>query len=406
MITLGDGRLQRRDPTGAAELRGVDMKTHAAVLWGRGQDWRIEEIDLDPPRDQEVLVKWVAAGLCHSDEHLRSGDMGAPEDTRQAAGLPRLFPIIGGHEGGGVVVEVGPGVRSLQPGDHVAASFFPVCGRCKMCVTGHSNLCDLGAATFAFGQISDGTSRHHLNGEDINFIAKVGTFAEHSVVHEASLVKVDSDVPLGAACLVSCGVTTGWGSAVYRAEVRPGETVVVVGIGGVGINAVQGARMAGAHNLVAVDPIEFKQKAALDFGATHTAGSMEEALPLVTDLTGGQMADSVILTPSVMYGDLMAGALSLTGKGGTCVVTAVAPQTQTECSINLFELAMYQKEVRGVIFGAGNPRFDIPNLLGLYKSGQLKLDELITRRYALDQINEGYEDMINGVNIRGVITFD
>jgi len=382
------------------------MKTQAAVLWGRGEDWRIEEIDLDPPKDHEVLVKWVAAGLCHSDEHMRSSDMGSPEHLRKAAGLPPLFPVIGGHEGGGVVIDVGPGVRTVQPGDHVAASFFPVCGSCRMCVTGQSNLCDLGAKTFTIGQISDGTSRHHLNGEDINFMAKVGTFSEHSVVHEASLVVVDPDVPLTAVALVSCGVTTGWGSAVYRAEVKPGETVVVVGIGGVGINAVQGARMAGARNVVAVDPVEFKQKAALDLGATHAAGSMEDALPIVRDLTRGQMADAVILTPGVMYGDLMALALTLTGKGGTCVVTAVAPQSQTECSINLFELAMYQKEVRGVIFGAGNPGFDIPNLLGLYKSGQLKLDELITRTYRLDQINQGYQDMLDGVNIRGVITFD
>ncbi|MFI5041784.1 MAG: NDMA-dependent alcohol dehydrogenase [Acidimicrobiales bacterium] len=382
------------------------MKTHAAVLWGRGEDWRIEEIDLDPPKDHEVLVKWMAAGLCHSDEHLRSSDMGAPEQARQASGLPSLFPVIGGHEGGGVVVEVGPEVHTVEPGDHVAASFFPICGRCKMCVTGHSNLCDLGAKTFAIGQISDGTSRHHLNGEDINFMAKVGTFSEHSVVHEASLVKVDPDVPMAAVALVSCGVTTGWGSAVYRAEVKPGETVVVVGVGGVGINAVQGARLAGARHVIAVDPVEFKQKAALDLGATHSAGSMDEALPLVRDLTRGQMADAVILTPGVMYGDLMAGALSLTGKGGTCVVTAVAPQAQTECSINLFELAMYQKEVRGVIFGAGNPGFDIPNLLALYKSGQLKLDELVTTTYRLDQINQGYQDMLDGLNIRGVIAFD
>jgi len=382
------------------------MKTRAAVLWGRGEDWRIEEIDLDPPKQHEVLVKWVVAGMCHSDEHLRASDMGAPEADRQAAGRPPLFPLIGGHEGGGIVLDVGPGVESLQAGDHVAASFFPVCGRCKMCVTGQSNLCDLGAATFAPGQISDGTSRHHLNGEDISFMAKVGTFSEQSVVNEASLVKVDPDLPLAAVALVSCGVTTGWGSAVYRAEVKPGETVVVVGIGGVGINAVQGARMAGARTIVAVDPVEFKQKAALDLGATHAAGSMEDALPLVTDLTRGQMADAVILTPGVMYGDLMKGALALTGKGGTCVVTAVAPQAQTECSINLFELAMWQKEVRGVIFGAGNPRFDIPNLLALYKAGQLKLDELVTRTYRLDQINQGYQDMLDGLNIRGVIVFD
>jgi NDMA-dependent alcohol dehydrogenase len=382
------------------------MKTRAAVLWGRGEDWKIEEIDLDPPKSHEVLVKWAAAGLCHSDEHLRSSDMGSPPPAEGAPPKPALFPMVGGHEGGGVVLEVGPDVDSVQPGDHVAASFFPICGRCKMCITGHSNLCDLGAATFAPGQISDGTARYHLDGQDLNVMAKLGTFAEHSVAHEASLVPVDPDVPLGVVALVSCGVTTGWGSAVYRAEVMPGDTVVVVGVGGVGINAVQGAHMVGAKNIVAVDPVEFKQKAALDFGATHAAGSMEEALPMVTELTRGQMADAVILVPSVMYGDLMAGALTLTGKGGTCVVTGVAPQSQTESSVNLFELAMFQKEIKGVVFGAANPRFDIPNLLALYKNGQLKLDELITRTYRLDQINQGYQDMLDGVNLRGVIAFD
>ena len=384
------------------------MKTHAAILYGRRQDWQIEEIDLDPPKELEVLVKWEAAGLCHSDQHLRSRDIGASGEQAEVPEQPepRLFPMVGGHEGGGVVLEVGPGVRSVEPGDHVAASFFPICGRCRMCITGHSNLCDLGAATFAPGQISDGTARYHLKGQDLNVMAKVGTFAEHSVVHEASLVKVEPDLPLNVVALVSCGVTTGWGSAVYRAEVMPGETVVVVGIGGVGINAVQGARMAGAKTIVAVDPVEFKQKSALDFGATHALGSMEEAIPLVTELTRGQMADAVILVPSVMFGDLMANALTLTGKGGTCVVTGVAPQSQTECSINLFELAMWQKEVRGVVFGAANPRFDIPNLLDLYKSGQLMLDELITRTYRLDQINQGYQDMLDGVNIRGVIAFE
>jgi NDMA-dependent alcohol dehydrogenase len=379
------------------------MKTRAAVLWGREQDWKVHEIELDPPRDHEVLVQWGAAGLCHSDQHLRETPMGmGPESDANR----RLFPMVGGHEGGGVVAEVGPGVASLQPGDHVAASFFPSCGHCKMCITGHTNLCDLGAATFALGQISDGTVRHHLDGTDLNVMSKLGTFAEHGVVHETSLIKVDDDLSLSAVALVSCGVATGWGSAVYRAEVQPGDTVVVVGVGGVGINAVQGAHMVGARNIVAVDPVEMKQKAALDLGATHAVGSMEEALPIVTDLTLGQMADAVILVPSVMYGDLMGPALSLTGKAGTCVVTGVAPQKQTECSINLFELAMWQKEVRGVVFGAGNPRFDIPNLLSLYRSGQLKLDELVTRTYTLDQINEGYQDMLDGKNIRGVITFD
>jgi len=381
------------------------MKTRAALLWGTHQDWKVEEVDLDPPKVGEVLVKWEAAGLCHSDEHLVTGDMVVPEEVRAARDQPDMFPVIGGHEGAGVVESVGPGVTLVAPGDHVAASFFPACGRCRWCVTGHSNLCDLGAATFGMGQISDGTSRHHINGQDVGIMAKLGTFAEHSVVNEQSLVRVDADLPLTAVALVSCGVTTGWGSAVNRAEVRPGQTVVVVGIGGVGINAVQGARMCSARTIVAVDPLEFKQKAALDFGATHAVSSMEEAIPLVTELTRGQMADAVILIPGVMYGDLLANAMTLTAKGGTVVVTAVAPITQMQASISLFELAMYQKEVKGVIFGSGNPRFDIPRILDLYRAGQIKLDELVTQTYALDQINQGYQDMRDGKNIRGVITF-
>jgi NDMA-dependent alcohol dehydrogenase len=381
------------------------MKTHAAVLWGTHQDWKIEEIDLDPPKAGEVLVKWEAAGLCHSDEHLVTGDMVVPDEVRVARSQPDMFPTIGGHEGAGVVLDVGPGVTLVAPGDHVAASFFPACGRCRWCVTGHSNLCDLGAQMFGVGQISDGTSRHHIKGQDVNIMAKLGTFSEHSVVNEQSLVKVDADLPLPAVALVSCGVTTGWGSAVHRAEVRPGETVVVVGIGGVGINAVQGARMCSARTIVAVDPVEFKQKAALDFGATHAVASMAEAIPLVTELTRGQMADAVILIPGVMYGDLLAEAMTLTSKNGTIVVTAVAPITQMTASVNLFELGMYQKEIKGVIFGSGNPRFDIPRILDLYRGGQIKLDELVTRTYPLDQINQGYQDMRDGKNIRGVITF-
>jgi NDMA-dependent alcohol dehydrogenase len=379
------------------------MKTNAAVLWGRRQDWKVVEIDLDGPREHEVLVEWKAAGLCHSDEHLKGTDRN-PDDPDP--GAERLFPMVGGHEGAGIVREVGPGVEGLEVGDHVAASFFPICGHCKMCITGHTNLCDMGAGTFLPGQITDGTVLHHYQGEPLNVMSKLGTFAEHGVVNQASLVKVDGDLPMNVVALVSCGVTTGWGSAVYRAEVQPGDTVVVVGVGGVGMNAVQGAHMVGARNVVAVDLVPFKRDQALHFGATHVAASMEEALPLVQELTRGQLADAVILVPSVMYGALMGPALALTGKNGTCVITGVAPQDQLSSDINLFELAMWQKEVRGVVFGAANPQFDIPNLLALYKSGQLKLDELITRTYALDQINQGYQDMLEGVNIRGVIEFD
>ena len=382
------------------------MKTRAAVLWGIGQDWKVEEIDLDPPKAGEVLIKMAAAGMCHSDEHMVTGDMALPNDVAIAMGMNPMFPVIGGHEGAGVVLEVGPGVTSVKAGDHVSASFIPSCGRCRYCSTGRQNLCDLGAAAFQKGQITDGTSRHHCRGEDLNLFAKLGTFSEHTVVAEASVIKVDDDLPLTAVALVSCGVATGWGSAVHRGQVRAGDTVVVVGIGGIGINAVQGAKMAGARRVIAVDPIEFKREKAMELGATHTAASMAEAIPMVNELTWGQMADKVIMTPGVLHGELMAEALTLTGKGGTCVVTAIAPMTQTTSSVNLFELAMWNKEIKGTIFGSGNPRFDIPNLLSMYRAGDLKLDELVTKTYSLDQINEGYVDMREGRNIRGVITFE
>jgi S-(hydroxymethyl)glutathione dehydrogenase/alcohol dehydrogenase len=383
------------------------MKTRAAVLFDVGQTWQIEEVEVDKPKAGEVLVKWAAAGLCHSDEHLITGDMAISVAMAKEFGMDSMFPVIGGHEGAGVVVEVGPGVTNLKEGDHVAASFFPSCGRCRYCSTGRQNLCDMGAGTLAKGMITDGTSRLHLsNGDEVGAMAKLGTFAEYGVIADASLVKIEEDLPLPQAALVSCGVATGWGSAVHRAETQPGDTVVVVGIGGIGINAVQGARMAGAKRIIAVDPVEFKREKALEFGATHVVASMAEALPLVQQLTYGQLADRVILTPSVLHGELLGEGLSLTGKGGTCVVTAIAPIMQTTANINLFELAMWNKEVKGTIFGSCNPRFDIPNLLSMYREGQLKLDELITRTYPLEQINEGYQDMRDGKNIRGVIVFD
>lgn len=378
------------------------MRTRAAVLYGLHQEWKVEDIEVGDPCPGEVLVRWQAAGLCHSDEHLVTGDMVPPGEAGQEA----MFPIVGGHEGAGTVEAVGPGVTELKVGDHVAASFVPACGRCRFCVTGRTNLCDFGSRTFGAGQVADGTDRHFVGDTPLKMLAKLGTFAEHTVIHENSAVKVDEDLPFAAVALVSCGVTTGFGSAVNRAEVKPGETVVVVGVGGIGMNAVQGARCAGARNIVAVDPVEFKRETAMAFGATHSAASMAEALPLVAELTVGAMADSVILTPSVLYGELLGEGLALTGKGGTCVVTAIAPMSQSEASIDLFQLAMWQKEVRGVIFGAGNPRFDIPNLLSMYRAGQLKLDELVTRTYRLEEINEGYEDMRSGRNIRGVIAFD
>ena len=382
------------------------MRTRAAVVHDVGEDWQIEEIEVDQPKAGELIVEWKVAGLCHSDEHVLTGDLVPPQEMWEMMGIESLFPMIGGHEGAGVVAEVGPGVTSVAVGDHVSASFVPSCGRCRYCSTGRQNLCDDGAGAFIKGMITDGTHRHHLGDVDLALLAKLGTFANHTCVAESQVIKVDDDLPMKAVALVSCGVATGWGSATSRANVQAGDTVVVVGIGGIGINAVQGAAMAGARHVIAVDPIEFKREKAMEFGATHTFSSMEEAFPAVEEMSWGMMADKVIMTPGVLYGELMAMGTQLCGKGGTVVVTGLAPITQTESSVNLFELAMFQKEIKGAIFGALNPRADIPKLLGLYRDGQLKLDELVTRNYTLDEINVGYQAMRDGENIRGVVLYD
>ena len=382
------------------------MKSKAAVLWGLNQEWSVEEIDVHGPKAKEVLVQWKAAGLCHSDEHLVTGDLVPPKEAWAFMGIEDFFPVIGGHEGAGVVIEVGPGVTSVKVGDHVSASFVPSCGRCRYCSTGCQNLCDAGAQTFIGGMITDGTHRHFARGDKpVTLMAKLGTFSEYSCVAEDSVIKVEQDIPFECVALVSCGVATGWGSATSRAGTQAGDTVVVVGIGGIGMNAVQGARMAGATRIIAIDPVEFKREKAMEFGATHTFSSMEEAIPAVMEMTWGQMADRVIMTPGVLRGEMMESGMTLAGKGGTVVVTAISPMMDSTASINLFQLAMWNKEIKGTIFGSLNPRADIPALLDMYRAGQLKLDELITKTYSIEQINEGYRAMRDGENLRGVIVY-
>jgi S-(hydroxymethyl)glutathione dehydrogenase/alcohol dehydrogenase len=382
------------------------VNAKAAVLWGQGHDWAIEDLQVDPPKAGEVLVQWKAAGMCHSDDHMKTGDMVPPREYWPLMGVDDFYPLIGGHEGAGVVIEVGPGVTSVKPGDHVSASFVPSCGRCRYCLTGRQALCNSGASTLSGGMITDGTHRHFVKGQPVPLMAKLGTFATHTCVSELSIIKVDDDLPFECVALVSCGVATGWGSAVRRAETQPGDTVVVVGVGGIGINAVQGARMAGAKRVIAIDPVEFKREKALELGATHAYASMDEAMGPVQELTWGEMADRVIMTPGVLHGEMMAGGMNLTGKGGTVVVTAISPMMSNESSINLFNLAMWNKEVKGTIFGSLNPRYDIPALLSMYREGTLKLDELITNRYPIEGINQGYADMLAGKNIRGVLVYD
>jgi S-(hydroxymethyl)glutathione dehydrogenase/alcohol dehydrogenase len=371
------------------------MKTKAAILWENNKPWSVEEIELDPPGPHEVLVKLAASGMCHSDEHVLTGD------------LPFELPMIGGHEGAGVVEEVGDAVHWLKPGDHVVFGFVPSCGRCPSCSTGHQNLCDLGMYLNVGLQIADQTARHHAaNGHDLRLMCLIGTFSHHTVVNEASCIKIDDDVPLDRACLLGCGVVTGWGSSVYAAEVQPGENVVVVGVGGIGANAIQGARLAGAARIFAIDPLENKREKAMEFGATHTAASMEEALPMIHAITWGQMANKVVMTMGVGSGDLMAQALALTAKRGRVVVTNLHPAVEMSATMSMLDLILMEKQIVGALFGSANPRHDIPRLLGLWREGQLDLDGLVTKTYPLDAVNEGYEDMRAGKNIRGVLVFD
>jgi S-(hydroxymethyl)glutathione dehydrogenase/alcohol dehydrogenase len=384
----------QRSPMRTTGTKGECVKTKAAVLWELNAPWSIEEVELDAPGPNEVLVKLAASGMCHSDEHLVTGD------------LPFELPIIGGHEGAGVVTQVGSGVSWLQPGDHVVFGFIPSCGRCVSCSTGHQNLCDLGAYLGTGKQIADQTSRHHANGRDLGIMCLLGTFAEHTVVHESSCIKIDKDVPLDRACLLGCGVVTGWGSSVYAAEVEPGDTVVVVGVGGIGANAVQGARLAGAKRIVAIDPVEFKREKAMEFGATHTANSMAEAEPMLRELTRGTMAHKVIMTMGVGNGAMIGEAMQLAAKHGRVVVTNIHPLLEASVSMSLLDLTLMEKQLVGSLFGSGNPRSDIPKLLDLYREGQLDLDGLVTRTYALKDINEGYRAMRDGENIRGVIVYD
>ena len=373
------------------------MKTKAAVLWGPHEDWKIEEVELGDPVAGEVQVRLTASGLCHSDEHVRVGDLPMVE--------PGAFPFIGGHEGAGVVIKVGEGVSSLKEGDHVVLGFLPSCGRCPSCATGHQNLCDLGAALLTGRAIADGTNRIHVNGQPASPMCLLGTFSPYVTVHESAAIKILDDIPLDKAALVGCGVTTGWGSSVYSADVRPGETVVVMGCGGIGQNAIQGAKMAGARYIVAVDPVAFKRDFAKTMGATHTFASMAEAMEPVSEITWGAMADKVIISVGRIRGEYVEEALQMTKKGGTSVVTGMGSLTETDVQLNLFMLTMMQKRLQGAIFGGANPRYDIPNLLRHYMEGNLKLDELITRTYRLEDINQGYADMNAGTNIRGVILY-
>lgn len=370
------------------------MRTKAALLHEVGGDWQVEEVDLGDPVPGEVQVRLVSSGLCHSDHHLRTGQSPAP------------LPIIGGHEGAGIVVKVGPGVTRFAEGDHVVTAFIPACGTCDPCSRGAQNLCDEGAGLVSGVAIADGTPRVTQNGEGVTQMCLLGTFSPYITVNEASLIKIEDDIPLKEAALLGCGVATGWGSATAIGGTRPGDTVVIVGIGGVGINSVQGARAAGARHIVAIDPVAFKRETAERYGATHTFASMEEALPAVTEMTWGRLANTVILTVGEIKGEHIAPALAMTSKGGQVIVVGMGDAYSKDVQMSLFDLTLMQKRVQGAIFGGAGPRTQVPLLLDEYRAGHLDLAGLVTRTYRLEDVNQAYDDMLEGRNIRGMIVYD
>ncbi|WP_439030568.1 Zn-dependent alcohol dehydrogenase [Gordonia terrae] len=361
----------------------------SAVLWNVGEKWNIESVDLASPGPGEVLVKVMASGLCHSDDHYVTGDQ------------PAALPLVGGHEGAGIVEAVGTGVTRVKPGDHVVMVFNPPCGDCHFCNTGRANMCIIAKMATATP-----STPFEARGQQFGGVAELGTFSEYTVIAEQRAIKIDDDIPFSSAALLGCAVITGWGASVYLGEVKPGETVVVIGTGGVGVNSLQGARNAGAGMILAVDPVDFKREKAKLFGATHTAASIAEASEILAAETKGAMADVAIISVGVGDNDMLQDVTRLTGPGGRTVITSVTPAASSTVNLSLFEFTLSEKTLRGNVYGGVNVYRDIPLLLNLYKLGKLNLDDLITTTYALDDINTGYADMHAGRNLRGVVLMD
>jgi S-(hydroxymethyl)glutathione dehydrogenase / alcohol dehydrogenase len=369
------------------------MRTKGALLWELNSPFTVDEIEVGDPVADEVQIQLHAAGMCHSDYHLVNGN------------TPIALPALGGHEGAGVITKVGKGVTGLAEGDHVILAFIPACGECQPCLKGFRSLCDRGAVLLGGKAIADGTSRVHAGTTEVSPMNLLGTFAPYLTVHKDSVVKIDPTVPFETAAIMGCAVPTGFGSATNVAQVQPGETVIVIGVGGIGMSALQGAVISGAKNVVAIDPVEWKRDQAIKFGATHAYESMATAIEPVIDLTEGFMAEKTIIAVGDMRGDYIEEALILTAKTGTCVITGMGAMTDVDVKLNLFLFTMLQKTLKGNIFGGGSSHVETPKLVGLYKSGLLKIDEMVTSTYRLEDINEGYQDMLDGKNIRGVIKY-
>lgn len=367
------------------------MKAKAAILFAVGQRLDIRQVEVEPPKSGEVLIKMAAAGVCHSDLHVMTGHLAGP------------IPVILGHEGSGVVAEAGPGVTSLKPGDQVIPLWRLSCGVCEYCSGGRPALCAAGSQVRTTGRFLDGTTRFKLDGMEIKHFAGVSTFSEYSVIPEQAVLKIPQDFPLDRAALLGCGVITGVGAVFYAARVKPGSSVAVIGSGGVGINVIQGAAIAGAEKIIAVDLLPNKLEFARRFGATHTINAKEtNPVEAIRALTGGRGVDyafEVIGLPATIR-----QAFDSLSKRGMAIAVGVTPMTM-EVSVPIMPLVFEERVLTGSVYGSSRPRIDIPMLINLYRAGKLKLDELLTARYPFSQINEAYEALERGEGLRSIVTF-
>jgi|TARA_B110000495_G_C23006549_1_gene594689 Zn-dependent alcohol dehydrogenase len=375
------------------------MKTKAAVLYEMGlprpftrsNPLKIEELTLDPPGINEVVVKIKAVGLCHSDLSVIDGNR------------PRPLPMILGHEAAGEVIELGSGVKKLEIGDHVVFTFLPSCGSCNYCQTGRAALCGPGAKANADGTLLDGHQRIHKKESYYYHHLGVSGFAEYSVASVDSLVKIEPDIPFEIAALFGCAVMTGVGAVVNTAALKFGETILVVGLGGVGLSAILGARAAGATQIIAADLNPDKRALALSLGANHSIDTAKsDALEELMDITGGGVDKSVEFAGAI---PALEFAFQATKRGGT-TVTAALPHPNARLQLSPVMLVGQEKSLKGSYLGSCVPTRDIPAYINLYKSGRLPIEKLITHKLSLDQINEGFERLAKGNAIRQVILFD
>jgi len=364
----------------------------AAVLYAPATALVVEEIDCQAPRPGEVLVRIAASGVCHSDLHIIHGTQSAP------------LPVVLGHEGAGVVESVGPNVTRVKAGDHVVLSWVPYCGQCFHCLSGHPNLGTVAYAAQSNGTLLDGTSRLSHAGKPLYHYSFISSFAEYAIIPEAGCVVIPPNIPFDKAALVGCAVMTGIGAAINTARVQPGSTVAVIGAGGVGLNVIQGAQLAGAITIIAIDVNPSKLARATTFGATHLINATtEDALARVRELTRGEGADFSF--EAVGHPTTMRQCWELARPGGTVVMVGIAPQG-SELSLPANRVVREERRLLGSFYGSARPHIDMPLILELYTAGKIKLDELATHHFSLAQINEAVHSLESGEAIRPVIIYN